>query len=82
MGLAGVGLLARPARAQAQAAIDPVPPGGWDYPTVVELLPFGHGVASRPWRLVWPCASAGGAERPAPIHRSIPCSRVGADCAW
>ena len=46
VGLAGVGLLARPARAQAQGAIDPVPPSGWDYPTVVELLPFGHGVAS------------------------------------
>jgi len=46
VGLAGVGLLARPARAQAQAAVDPVPPSGWDYPTVVELLPFGHGVAS------------------------------------
>lgn len=26
--------------------IDFTPPEGWDYPAVVELLPFGHGVAS------------------------------------
>ncbi len=26
--------------------VDVVPPSGWDYPAVVELLPFGHGVAS------------------------------------
>lgn len=28
------------------AGVDLVPPAGWDYPAVVELLPFAHGVAS------------------------------------
>ncbi len=46
MAVAGAHLLPRPARAQAQAGVDLVPPPGWDYPAVVELLPFGHGVAS------------------------------------
>ncbi|MEW6169313.1 MAG: alkaline phosphatase D family protein [Pseudomonadota bacterium] len=30
----------------APPAVDFVPPQNWDYPAVVELLPFGHGVAS------------------------------------
>ena len=30
----------------APPRIDFVPPSGWDYPAVIELLPFGHGVAS------------------------------------
>ncbi|MHA7834805.1 MAG: alkaline phosphatase D family protein [Algiphilus sp.] len=30
----------------AGRAIDFTPPEGWDYPAVIELLPFGHGVAS------------------------------------
>ncbi len=28
------------------SAVDVVPPAGWDYPAQVDLLPFGHGVAS------------------------------------
>lgn len=30
----------------APSGIDFVPPEGWDYPAVIALLPFGHGVAS------------------------------------
>ena len=32
--------------AAGPAAIDPAPPEDWDYPAQVDLLPFGHGVAS------------------------------------
>lgn len=52
-GLAAGGALAVPAGAWAALAqgddgstVDLTPPDGWDYPAVVELLPFGHGVAS------------------------------------
>jgi alkaline phosphatase D len=35
-----------PAGRAAATGVDTAPPPGWDYPAVVELLPFGHGVAS------------------------------------
>lgn len=57
----------------AARTIDFNPPDGWDYPAVIELLPFGHGVASGDpladrvilWtRVTVPDANGWRAERP------------------